>query len=194
MKRTFLLSICLFLCLTFAVAQKESKDVRFGNKLYKQNKFTDAEAFYKKGLAKNNQSFEASFNLGDALYRQKKYTEAVDQFVKAASLVDDKKKIAAAYHNVGNAFFKLKELQKSIDAYKKALKNNPKDEETRYNLALAQKYLQLQQNQPQKQQEKISEENAEQLLEAILQDEKQVQEKVNQQQRQAKRPPNEKDW
>jgi hypothetical protein len=85
-------------------------------------------------------------------------------------------------------------MQKSIDAYKKALKNNPKDDETRYNLALAQRYLQLQQNQPQKQQEKISEDNAEQLLQAILQDEKQVQDKVNQQKREAKRNPNEKDW
>jgi Ca-activated chloride channel family protein len=82
MKRTMLLSICLFLCLAFAGAQEESKDVRFGNKLYKENKFQGAEAFYKKGLAKNNQSFEASFNLGNTLYRQKKYTDAADQFVR----------------------------------------------------------------------------------------------------------------
>lgn len=198
MKRVFVISICLFLCHSFVFTQEESKDVRFGNKLYKENKFTDAEAFYKKGLSKNDQSFEATFNLGDALYKQKKYSEAIEQFTKASTLEKDKEKIASAYHNIGNAYFKSEELGKSIDAYKKALKNNPKDDETRYNLALAQKYLKQQQNQQQPQkkeeEEKMSEDNAKQILEALLQDEKEVQNKVKQKQQQSQKPPVEKDW
>ena len=51
-----------------------------------------------------------------------------------------------------------KQFPQCIEAYKQALRNNPKDDETRYNLALAQKQLkdqqQQQQNQDQNQEEK----------------------------------------
>jgi Ca-activated chloride channel homolog len=206
MKKVFLLSICLFLCFSFTFSQEESNDVRSGNKLYKSNKFVDAEVAYRKGLAKNNESFEASFNLGNALYKQKKYPDAVKQFLKASTLDKDKSKLASAYHNIGNSFFQSKEYGKSIDAYKMALKQKPEDNQTRYNLAVAQKYLKQQQQQqnkkqnkekkqPQKEQEKMSEENAKQLLESSIQDEKEVQNKVKEnQQQQSKRPPVDKDW
>lgn len=209
MKQVVILSICLLLCFPFAFSQKESKDVRAGNKLYKEDKFTDAEVFYRKGLGKNDQSFEATFNLGNALYKQQKYTEAVEQFAKAATLETNKNKIASAYHNIGNSMFQAKEYSKSIEAYKMALKQNPKDDETRYNLALAQKQLkqqqqqqknedkkeQQQQNQDKKEQEKMSKENAQQLLDAFLQDEKDVQKKLKEKQQQpSKKPAVEKDW
>ncbi len=209
MKQVFVMSICLFLCFPFAFTQKESKDVRFGNKLYKDSRFTDSEVFYRKGLGKNDKSFEATFNLGNSLYKQRKYPEAIDQFAKASTLESDKEKIASAFHNIGNTHFQSKEYEKSIDAYKKALKQNPKDDETRYNLAMAQQYLKQQQQQqqqqqkdqkdnkeekPQDQEEKMSEENAKQLLESLLQDEKEVQDKVKKQQQKSKRPPVEKDW
>lgn len=210
MKQVVILSICLLLCFPFAFSQKESKDVRAGNKLYNNEKFTDAEVFYRKGLGKNDQSFEATFNLGNALYKQQKYTEAVEQFAKAATLETNKNKIASAYHNIGNSMFQAKEYSKSIEAYKMALKQNPKDNETRYNLALAQKQLkqqqqqqqkkqdkkeQQQQNQDKKEQEKMSKENAQQLLDAFLQDEKDVQKKLKEKQQQSsKKPAVEKDW
>ena len=93
MKKVFVITICSFLLLAFASAQKESKDVRQGNGLYKDKKYVDAEIAYRKGLEKNKQSFEATFNLGNALYKQKKYPEAVEQFVKASSLDKDKERI-----------------------------------------------------------------------------------------------------
>ena len=91
--------------LTFSVAaQKESGDVRSGNRLYKASKFTEAEIAYRKGLLKNKASFEANYNLGNALFRQKKYAEAVEQYNNALALQPkEKTKIAAALHNTGNS-------------------------------------------------------------------------------------------
>lgn len=146
MKRSILYILVTIFMLPGAFAQKESKDVRAGNRFYKDQKYADAEISYRKGLDKNKKSFEANFNLGDALYKQGKYPEAMQQFAKAAPLDKDKGRVAAAFHNIGNSFFKTKEYGKSIDAYKASLKLSPNDKQTRYNLALAQAMLKNQQN------------------------------------------------
>lgn len=205
--------------LTLSVlAQKESADLRVGNKLYKAEKFTEAEVAYRKGLIKQPTSFEASYNLGNALFKQKKYPEALEQYKNALSLnPKEKAKIAAGFHNTGNAFLADNKIQESINAYKLALKNNPKDDETRYNLAYAQAMLKKQQNQddddkdqdkdeqqqqpqkkeqpqpPQQQKQQMSKENAQQILDALQQDEKNAQEKAKRQEvRTSKKA--EKDW
>ena len=141
--------ILLMSMLTLSVwAQKESDNVREGNKLYKSQKFTEAEIAYRKGLVKNPKSFEATYNLGNALFKQKKYTEALEKYNNAMSLQPtDKKKIAATLHNVGNSLLADKKIEESIKAYKMALKNSPQDDATRYNLAYAQMMLKKQQQQ-----------------------------------------------
>ena len=88
----------------FAFGQKESDDIRIGNRFYKDKKYTEAEIEYRKALQKNNSSFEASFNLGNALFRQEKYKDAFEQYKKAMSSTEDKEKIASGYHNLGNTF------------------------------------------------------------------------------------------
>ncbi|MBN2765330.1 MAG: tetratricopeptide repeat protein [Paludibacteraceae bacterium] len=139
----FILIILFVLPLT---AQEESPDVRSGNKMYKAEKFTDAEVAYRKGLEKNPKSFEANYNLGNALYRQGKYNEALEQYKTSLALQPDQKtKVASALHNAGNALLNEKKIEESIAAYKMALKANPKDNGTRYNLAYAQTLLQKQQ-------------------------------------------------
>ncbi|MDD4972456.1 MAG: tetratricopeptide repeat protein [Paludibacter sp.] len=141
--------IVMLSLLTFSAwSQKESDDVRKGNKLYKSSKFTEAEIAYRKGLIKNPKSFEANYNLGNALFRQKKYKEALDQYNNSIALKpNEKEKIAAAYHNTGNSLLADQKIEESIKAYEMALKNNPKDNETRYNLAYAQTLLKKQQQQ-----------------------------------------------
>ena len=57
-------------------AQQEAPDVRKGNRAYNSENYTEAEVNYHRALDKNEQSFEAHFNLGDALFRQEKYPEA----------------------------------------------------------------------------------------------------------------------
>ncbi len=151
---TFGLLVVFLLCPAMATAQQESADIRSGNKFYKQEKYTEAEVEYRKGLDKNKNSFEGRFNLGDALYRQEKYDDAIEQFKSAGTLAgDDKDKLASVNHNIGNALLQQQKYAESITAYKQALKNNPKDDETRYNLAYAQEMLRQQQQQQQQNQD-----------------------------------------
>jgi tetratricopeptide (TPR) repeat protein len=140
-----LIIIILFLLQgSWLFAQQEKSLIHKGNELYQQKKYTDAEANYRKSVEKNKNT-EGNFNLGDALYKQKKFTEAGEQFNQLASASNNKTIAAKAYHNLGNSLLENKKLEESIDAYKKALINNPKDDETRYNLAYAQEKLKQQQ-------------------------------------------------
>ena len=150
--RIFIFILLNSLIISFASGQ-EKKLIRQGNASYKDKEYDNSELKYRKALEKNARSFDAGFNLGDALFRQKKYKEASKQFEQLAHSEATKENKAKAFHNLGNSYMMSKneqqqpELQKAIDAYKNALRNNPKDDETRYNLAYAQKMLQKQQQQ-----------------------------------------------
>ena len=184
-------------------AQKEARNVKEGNKQYVAQKFTEAQKFYEQGIADNSDSYSANFNLGNSLFRQKKYKEALEQYQKAATLTKEKKEIASAFHNGGNALMEEKNYEKSVEAYKNSLKANPKDDDTRYNLAVAQYLMKKQQEQQkqqqqqqkqeqqkqeqqqeqqkqeqkQQQQPKMQQEQIEQILKALEQDERDVQER-----------------
>ena len=147
---------------------------------------------YRKAIDVNPKSAISMYNLGNTLMQQNKLQEAMEQFVAATKMEKDKGNLAQIYHNMGVIFHSGKDYAKAVEAYKESLRNNPKDNETRYNLALAQKMLkdqeQNQQNQdqqqqpPQQQENQMSKENAEQLLKSVMQDEKDVQDKVKKQQ------------
>ena len=196
MKYKLLVFIMTLVPLVNISAQKEARNVKEGNKQYVAQKFTEAQKFYEQGIADNSDSYSANFNLGNSLFRQKKYKEALEQYQKAATLTKEKKEIASAFHNVGNALMEEKNYEKSVEAYKNSLKANPKDDDTRYNLAVAQylmkkqqeqqkqqqqqqKQEQQQQKQEQKQQQqpKMQQEQIEQILKALEQDERDVQER-----------------
>lgn len=115
--------------------------LREGNDLYNKQKFTDASVAYKKALGKNGNYDKASYNLGNALYQEKNYKEAVPQFELTAKTSEDKFTKAEAYHNIGNAMMEQKQYEQAVAAYKNSLRNNPTDDETRYNLAVAQKMV-----------------------------------------------------
>lgn len=132
----------------------EQKLVREGNKKYKENKFTEAQKNYLEALGKKGNSYRGAFNLGDAYYKQGKYKEASDQFEMLTQRKTGNDTLSKVYHNLGNSYLKQKEFEKSISAYKNALKKNTSDEETRYNLAYAQKMLQQQQQQQKQNQDK----------------------------------------
>lgn len=158
MKRMYKLMIGMTVCLFssgMVYAQKaERKNVREGNKLYGEEKFTESEIAYRKSLEVNPRSPEGTYNLGNALYRQQKYPEAAEQYQlvagqaeKMTETPEGRQRLAEVFHNLGNIGMQTKEYDKSVEAYKQSLRLNPKDDETRYNLALAQKLLQDQQNQ-----------------------------------------------
>lgn len=146
-----LIKIILFLILPLASnSQSDRALVKKGNEQYKAGKYSDAEISYRKSLEKNKNNFAGGYNLGNALYKEKKYEEAAREYSSASSTEKDKSNLSRTYHNLGNAFLKAEKYQESVDAFKQALKNNPDDEETRYNLAYAISKLQQQQQQQNK--------------------------------------------
>jgi hypothetical protein len=178
--------VLLLLVAVSASAQKAERDyIRKGNRFFKDSVYVDAEVNYRKALEVNPKSTVSMFNLGNTLTQQNKLQEAMEQYVGATKIEKDKSNLAQIYHNMGVIFHSQKDYAKAVEAYKESLRNNPKDDETRYNLALAQKQLQDQQqqpSQPEKKDNEMSKENAEQLLNSVMQDEKDVQDKVKKQQ------------
>ena len=178
----------------FSFGQAERKLVRDGNKMYKEKKFSDAEVNYKKSLSVNKESKPAQFNLGDAYYKQGKFDEATRQFEElTAGKKLGKTDQARAYHNLGNSYLRAKKYEESINAYKNALKLNPDDNDTRYNLAYAQSMLQQQQQQQQQQdQNKDQKDQKEQQEQKKEQEQQEKNDQKNQQkqdeQKQAKKP------
>ena len=159
MRKIEILFIMFFL--HFSVfAQNDNSFVRKGNKNYESNNYIEAEKLYRKAIEKNKKSVNGTYNLGNSLYKQNRFLEAAklyDTLIDNVSIDDDLK--AKLYHNVGNSFLneainnktlqgnqKQEYAQKSIDAYKKSLRLNPKDLDTKYNLSYAQKLIQKLQN------------------------------------------------
>ena len=171
-----------------AYGQKTERDyLRSGNKLYKDSTFVKAEVDYRKALELEPKSTDAMYNLGNSLLMQQKAKEAMEQYEAASRIEKDKNKLAQIYHNMGVILQSSKQLPQCIEAYKKALRNNPKDDETRYNLALAQKQLkdQQQQNQNQEKDQKQDQKQDDKQQNKDQQDQnKKDQQQNNQQQQQ----------
>ena len=193
---TILLIASALLAAPAAMAQKESSDVRRGNKQYEQGNFSEAEVDYRRGLDKNDQSFEAHYNLGDALFRQEKYPEALEQYTLAEKQLKGKdgedsrkvkERLAATYHNIGNACYAQQQFDKAVAAYQESLRRNPKDNDTRYNLVKAMQQLQQQQqqqNQDQKQDQQQQNDSTQQQQQQPQQQEQQPDNQQNQEQQQ----------
>ncbi|MBQ3191030.1 MAG: tetratricopeptide repeat protein [Bacteroides sp] len=171
--------------------EKTDRDyLRSGNKLYNDSLFIKAEVDYRKALDINPKSTDAMFNLGNALLMQQKVKEAMEQYESVSKVEKDKSKLAEIYHNVGVILQSAKQYPQCIEAYKESLRNNPKDDETRYNLALAQKLLkdqqQNQQNQDQQQQQQDQKEDKQDQNKDQQEQEQKDQQQQQQQQQQNK--------
>ena len=190
MKKFYILSLLLVASAGQVLAQqKTDRDyLRSGNKLYNDSLFIKAEVDYRKALEINPKSTDAMFNLANALLMQQKAKEAMEQYESVSKIEKDKDKLAQIYHNMGVMLQSAKQLPQCIEAYKESLRNNPKDDETRYNLALAQKQLkdqqQNQQNQDQQQQQQEQKEDKQDQNKDQQEQEQKDQQQQNQQQQQ----------
>ena len=139
MKKLLLYS---FLLLSLAIqAQEKDKDLPKGNDSFAEKKYADAEAEYRISESKSPKKSIASYNLGNAVYRQNQTGEAKYHYAKALKTAKTREEKHQAFHNIGNTLMKDKDYAGAVEAYKNALRNNPSDEETRYNYALAKKML-----------------------------------------------------
>ncbi len=107
----------------------------------KNDNFPLAEAEYRKAISLNPKDETGKYNLGTAYYNREMNAIAMQRFKQAAAVAINKEEKHKAFHNLGNTFMNEKKYQKAVISYKNALRNNPKDDETRYNLALAKKHL-----------------------------------------------------
>lgn len=139
----FTLAVTLFVA-TDAQAQKwpERSRVRRGNRLYERLDYDRAEERYREAQQLSDTCFEATFNLGDALYKQQRFDEAEKIFTAlAADSTRNDLDRAHSYYNLGNSLFQQKKYQEALAAYKRSLRLNPADLETKYNYAYTKKYI-----------------------------------------------------
>lgn len=212
-----------------AAAQAHSQSdnrrlVRKGNALYQDSVFTDAETAYRKAIEKNSKDPVAKFNLGNALLRQRNPKDAAAQYDNAIKFTKNPFYLAKSYHNLGVILQSQKQYGEAIKSYENALRNNPHDSESRYNLALC-KHMQKnqsqdnkqndqnkqekdqnkQQNKPQQNKDKqeqkqkqnnnqMSKDNAERMLDAAKQEEQKTQDKLRKQQQYASPRSLDKNW
>lgn len=182
--------LLFFLCsaLTGLNAQSAHSFLRKGDKEYKKGNFAQAEDNYRKAREEKKQP-QSTFNLGNAIYSQDRFDEAIKHYGEVAEETNDAGLKSNAIYNQGNAFFKKKEYEKSIDAYKNALKLNPADLAAKHNLALAKRYLQQQQQQQQQQKNDKQDQQQDQQQDQKNQPQKDDQNKdKNQQQNQDQQP------
>jgi Ca-activated chloride channel family protein len=139
-----ILIILSFLMSFNSFAQNKKSFLRDGNKLYADSSYNEAEMQYRKSLEKDQDYFNASFNLADAVYKQERYEESSALFDALKDNAPTETDLAKVYHNLGNSLVKEQKLEEAIDAYKSSLRINPKDKDTRHNLAITHKQKQQQ--------------------------------------------------
>lgn len=187
MNQIFKYIVALFFgSLTIISAQSTRGLVNDGVDNYEENNFAEAEVNFKKGVEADIENFESRFNLGDAIYKQGRFEEALEEFKNSLSLAETDEHKAQIFHNIGNTFLKSQKLQESIGAYREALKLNPNDLETKYNLSYALKQMQNQQDnqQNQNQQNQNQDQNQDQQDQNQEQENKEQENKQEEQQNQ----------
>ena len=222
--RKSVVTIFLLMITVSTFAQTDRQYLRQGNKQFNAGDYANAEVSYRKAIEKNPRNPQAIYNLGNALMAQKKDSASIEQFQNAARLETNPLRKYQSFHNIGVICQSHKMYGEAIESYKSALRLNPDDDETRYNLVLCkhqkQKQDQKKQDQQQnkndqkkddkkeqqqqdqkkqdKQQEKpkpqMSKDNAEQLLNAAMQQEKQTQDRLKKAQQQPQRRNILKNW
>ena len=210
--------ILLFLIPYGSIAQNANTLIKNGNDAYNKKEFDAAVENYKKVTEKDPENEKALYNLGNAFYKKGASEEALpfyDAAIKNSKLNNDK---AGAWYNKGVVFQNTKKLPDCINAYKNALRLNPKDEDARFNLQKAliqQQQKEKQDNkdkkkpkddkkqkdkedkekneQPKPQPSKMTQKEADEKLKALLQQEKKLQNKLRKVDAASPNRP-EKDW
>ena len=179
-------AVCVMLLVAVGMqAQSDRQMIRQGNKQYRKGNVAEAEVSYRKAVERNERNPQANYNLGNALMGQRKDSLAITQLEKAAKLETNPLRRAQAYHNMGVICQQHRMFGEAIEAYKEALRNNPTDNETRYNLELCKRQQQDQQ-QDQNQQNQQNKDNQDKQDQQKQQEQQQKQDEQKQEQQQQK--------
>lgn len=123
------------------MAQNDRSLIRQGNRAARSNALTEAETAYRKAISANRENSQAIYNLAIVQLAQSKTKEAMKSFRQAAELEKVPRRKAKSYHNIGTIYQNQRQYQPAIEAYKEALRLDPENFKTRYNLALCKKLL-----------------------------------------------------
>jgi tetratricopeptide (TPR) repeat protein len=134
----------------FEPLRSRNGEIEQGNALMKSGNAEEALKHYDKAIAALPGEPGAHFDRGAALYSLQRFDEAGDEFLRATEAKDGALK-AQAFYNLGNAFFKKEKYKEAIEAYKRTLALDPRDEHAKWNLELA---LRKQQEQKDKDKDK----------------------------------------
>lgn len=156
MKNILSIIICLFSIFTFSqendkealmALKKANEYVYQGNELLNEDEFVLAEMEYRKAISEQVNNVAGAYNLGHAYYKKQSFNEALYRNQQAVENAVDKLEKHRAFHNIGNILMQSKQCKEAAEAFKNALRNNPTDDETRYNFALAKECAEQQQDQ-----------------------------------------------
>lgn len=148
-------SVSLNLIAQQNLQQKSEEKARQAAQFNKKGQKNDAESNYREAISFNQHNSKANNNLGNLLYDRKSFREAL-LFYQESSLDKNatKQEKHSSFHNMGNALIEQKQYQQAVEAYKEALRNDPKNDQTRYNLAVAQEFLKKEQEKNQQDKDK----------------------------------------
>ena len=118
-------------------ARKANNYVYDANNLISEDDFVSAEKEYRKAISEQGTTVAGIYNLGNSYIKKGNLDEAIYRLDQAAKVATSKNEKHKAYHNIGNVLMKNKKCKEAVEAYKSALRNDPTDEETRYNLGIA---------------------------------------------------------
>ena len=129
------------------VAQGEVRTQQAENYIFEGNEAFDAldgvaaEKNYRRAIATGTKTDIARFNMGATLQQDNYVDEALRAYADVTKTTKERPNKHRTFHNIGNALMQIKDYKGAVEAYKNALRNNPNDDETRYNYALAKKML-----------------------------------------------------
>ncbi|WCO01878.1 tetratricopeptide repeat protein [Psychroserpens ponticola] len=155
MKQLCIICLVLVSALSFAQDKNKEKELQFqkannfvyeGNELVGSDDYISAEMEYRKAISEQPNTIAGTYNLGNSYYEKGQYDEALFRHTQAAKNATSKAERHKAYHNIGNILMKNKKCKEAVVAFKDALRNDPTDDETRYNFALAKECAEQQQN------------------------------------------------
>lgn len=137
------ITVALVLFITSVLfSQNKDQNLYDGTTAFEAKEYVKSESNLRVSQSNNaDKKAVANYNLGNSIYRQNQPSEAKYKFASAVEVAKTKEEKHKAFHNLGNALMLEKNYQGAVDAYKNALRNNPLDDETRYNYALAKKKL-----------------------------------------------------
>ena len=147
-----MLSVCL-LAVSFAdaSAQVDKREVRKGNRRFKDGEYTEAQMEYMKAVAKDTLSIAANYNLANTLFRQEDYDNAAKALERVEGTAIASVDGASVYYNQGAVAMAQQNWQKAVEAFAKSLLMNPDDLDAKENYIYAKKKLQDQQQNQQNQ-------------------------------------------